>query len=92
MKLVFCPKCQDVVRLKQDRVKTCDCGNVSGQYTDELYAWYSGEGAMPLGFANSSFSMTLKIQPNDGLGQLFTAFVIPKVCSTFENKDETVKT
>jgi hypothetical protein len=36
-----------------------------------------------LGFANNSLENAIKNQPQSGIGELFTAFVIPKQCSTF---------
>ncbi len=83
MKLIFCPKCSDVVKLIIGRRRTCECGKSSGLYSDDLYATYSGA-AVPLGFSNPSLVRALKSQPQAGLGQDFVAFVIAKSCSTFE--------
>jgi hypothetical protein len=82
MKLIYCPKCHDVVRGMMEPRK-CACGSSGLQYTDSLNAVYWGE-AVPLGFANSSFVDALGRQPEEGGGKLFTAFVIPKNCPTFK--------
>lgn len=83
MKLIFCNKCQDVVRLNRYEARTCYCKESSGKYIDELNAWYKGD-CIPLGFVNSSLSIALKNQPEDGCGVNFDAFVIPKECPTFK--------
>lgn len=82
MKLIFCPHCHDIRKLAR-LLTTCQCGRSWGQYLeDELHAVYGGVAA-PLGIDNSSFVDALKNQPEDGLGQRFEAFVIPKQCPTF---------
>jgi hypothetical protein len=88
MKLLFCKNCQDVIRLQQEETRTCKCGKVSGKYLDELNAIYSGDDAVPMGIANGSFVEALHNQPEDGWGEVFTAFVIPKNCYTFEKVDK----
>lgn len=85
MKLLLCHECGDVFNLKSE-VKTCSCGQTRGQYTDDLNAVY--DGGIPLGFANSSFLEAVIAQPESGLGKEFTAFVIPRECSTFKPTHE----
>lgn len=83
MKLLLCKECQDIVRLI-DVKRNCKCGKVGGRYTDDLNAIYFGEMAVPIGFANSSLVKSVHNQPKNGMGENFTAFVIPKVCSTYK--------
>jgi hypothetical protein len=83
MKLVLCKNCQDVIRLI-DEERKCRCGNVSGRYLDEIHAEYSGEYAVPIGFANSTLVHAVHNQPESGIGETFEAFVIPKECPTFK--------
>lgn len=89
MKLLYCLACSQVFSLTQDE-RSCDCGDTRGAYLDHLNAWYAGENAIPLGFANGSFVAAMRAQ-SDGLdpeefGTRFTAFVIPKKCDSFENR------
>jgi len=88
MKLLLCKNCQDVIRLIQGEIRTCKCGAVSGKYLDDLNAIYSGDEAVPLGFANSTLVEAFRNQPEDGMGKTFTAFVIPKNCYTFEKVEK----
>lgn len=83
MKLLYCKDCGDVVVLRLGYDRTCECGQVVGQYTDNLNAVYSGDQAVPLGFANDSFVYARSNQPENGLGERFDAFVIPVECRTF---------
>lgn len=87
MKLIFCPLCQDVVKLRLQEKRTCVCGSSWGQYTDFLHATIGGE-AIPIGFANSSFVRALSERPDSGWGRNFEAFVIPKECDTIKIEKE----
>ena len=84
MKLLLCKNCQDFIRLIQGETRTCKCGAVSGKYLDNLNAIYSGDEAIPIGFANSTLVEAIRNQPEEGMGKVFTAFVIPKKCYTIE--------
>ena len=82
MKLIFCPKCCDVVKLSRTE-RFCDCEASWGYYeNDGLIAHYGGF-AVPLGFANRTLVQAIKNQPDEGMGKRFEAFVIPKSCPTF---------
>lgn len=85
MKLLMCKKCKDVFRLFEF-TRSCKCGSVSGKYSDILNAEYSGDDAIPIGFANSTLLDALDNQPEEGMGEKFIAFVIPKKCDTFIKK------
>ncbi|PZX07403.1 hypothetical protein C7437_101516 [Psychrobacillus insolitus] len=86
MKLVLCLHCQDLFNLALEE-KSCRCGLTKGKYINQLHAIYSGEHAMPLGFANSSLIKAIQNQPKEGLGETFTAFIIPRECATFVKED-----
>jgi len=86
MKLILCPTCQDVRKLDY-RVVMCNCGASSGWYEDDgLHATIQGR-AIPLGFNNSSLVEAIRNRPEDGAGEVFTAFVIPKDCPTVTKLD-----
>lgn len=86
MKLLFCLKCTDLFNLDYE-MKECSCGSVKGRYIDQQVATYAGESAVPLGFTNNSFVSAIKNQPKEGMGEEFTAFVIPKKCPTFIRRE-----
>lgn len=81
MKLLYCRDCGDLFNLDLFE-KSCRCGATRGQYVDNLNAVYTD--GIPLGFANTSFIHAVKNQPAEGLGEVFTAFVIPVSCPTFK--------
>lgn len=82
MKLLLCLECNDIFSLNF-KVKKCSCGKTKGQYLDPLNAIYEGNSAMPLGISNPSIKEAILNQPDEGMGEKFTAFTIPKYCPTF---------
>lgn len=95
MKLLFCPRCSDVTKLKVQERRECACGKSWGMYIDELNAEYGGE-AVPLGFSNPSLLEALKERDRqilDGVeasaqwGITFTAFTIPTGAPSVEMRD-----
>jgi hypothetical protein len=86
MKLVFCKKCHDLFALTYGE-RSCICGESRGWYVDGLFAEYAGEDAVPVGIANNSFVKAVSHQPEMGQGEVFQAFVIPKMCPTMVRKD-----
>ena len=85
MKLLFCPVCQDVLRLRA-HIRFCDCKKSYGRYIDSINAIIGGR-AIPIGFANRSLVRALENRPKAGLGERFDAFVIPELCDSVEQCD-----
>lgn len=86
MKLLLCTACSDVFALRLNKLRSCACGKVKGQYVDQLNAEYEGE-AVVLGIANNSLVNAIVEQRErgdrtDGLGRQFTAFIIPEGAKT----------
>jgi hypothetical protein len=81
MKLILCKNCSDVFKLDNE-LRTCKCKKSFGLYITDIYAEYNGEFAIPLGIVNSDLKTAIYNQPNEGLGERFDAFVIPKNCET----------
>ena len=70
MKLIYCPECDDVLKLNTIP-RLCKCQQSGGQYLeDDLHAEYWGK-AVPLGFANPSFVKALQNRPEEGDGERF---------------------
>lgn len=80
MKLLFCPKCQDIVRLLY-HTRSCRCGFTSGKVIHQHDAYYTN--GIPMGINNSSLVEAIKNQPESGIGIEFKAFIVPKQCSSF---------
>lgn len=83
MKLIFCPNCQDVIKMAQTK-RSCVCGKSWGQYHGPLQATYGGL-TIPLGFDNHSLRDSIqwwKSNEREVLGTRFTAFIIPATAET----------
>jgi len=82
MKLIYCEYCHDVFKLALEP-RRCRCGETWGKYLPNgLDAQYAGDGAIPLGFGNTSLMFAIANRPEEGMGKAFTAFVIPVECPT----------
>ena len=85
MKLLFCFKCEDIVKLPETLLwRGCKCGAVQGRYLkDGWHAEFTGDGCL-LGFSNSSFVKAIRqyTQGHTTTAKKFTAFVIPYECAT----------
>lgn len=64
MKLIFCPKCGDIVRLWRDQWLLCSCGQSGGVYLDGINARYAGL-AVPIGIDNNSMLVAARAWIND---------------------------
>lgn len=82
MKLIFCRSCQDVVRLRIDSTRKCDCGQCGGHYTDDKNAEYWGETAVPLGIDNPSLAEASFPYGSRNID----AFVLPANCGTMTKR------
>lgn len=84
MKLILCKYCQDIVRPYPKETRYCKCGDVRVECLNELdiIVTATEEWAIPIGFNNTSFVRAVAGQPEEGMGKDFTAFVIPKKCSS----------
>lgn len=82
MKLLFCPNCQDVIKLVKAERRYCLCKKSSGQYREDgLNAEIYGD-AIPLGIDNTSLQRALFNRKPTGRGVKLNSFVIAKKCST----------
>jgi len=60
MKLLFCPDCNHVFSLSRKKMRSCDCGKVSGMYVDEVNAEVNGAG-YSLAIGNGSLAQAIAI-------------------------------
>lgn len=84
MKLLLCRECLDIISIHLDVERVCKCGKTGGKYIDKLNAVYFGDMAVPIGFVNNSLMKAIHRQPQIGMGEEFTAFVIPVNCISFK--------
>jgi len=68
MKLLFCPRCQDIRKLQMEPdVTTCNCGDSWGFYKSDGWHAVIGHG-MAIGMDNNSIAYAIKERLN-GVGQ-----------------------
>ena len=78
MKLLYCGHCRDIFNLKLKKYQECQCGKSAGFYTDNLYAVYSGDQAICLGFSNPSFHSAILYRESEQNNlRNFDAWVMP---------------
>jgi len=85
MKLLFCPICGDVQAMTYITTRFCRCGKSWGKYTDYRVVTIGGS-AIPLGIVNDELLRAVQQRPDTGLGEEFTAFVIPHECETVKQQ------
>lgn len=54
MKLLFCPECQDIFKLKVGEMRFCECGHVYGKYADNGRDAYVSESGVSIAIGNGS--------------------------------------
>lgn len=87
MKLIYCPSCHDVLKLKVMEERRCECEKSYGWYHENGASAEIGGDAISLGIANRSFVRAVAKRPKRGEGSRFDAFVIPVECDTIERAD-----
>lgn len=85
MKLILCPKCNDIVRLI-DSKRSCRCGASYGWYKNSRNAIVN-KTAIPIGIDNRSLAKAVRRRPvgiEASLDGTFNAFIIPYLSSSVE--------
>jgi len=81
MKLLYCQKCQDVRKLGNEKT-FCKCGDVWGQYTDNINAIVS-ENCLVIGIGNASFQESYKSR--DDISKInMKAWIMPTYVSSIK--------
>jgi hypothetical protein len=87
VKLIYCPRCHDLVLLTRFERK-CACSESWGHYLEDGVTATIGGAAIPIGIDNESFHRALRLRPRSGPGMRFSAFVIQRECGTVVEGDE----
>lgn len=85
MKLIYCPECRDIVKLRWDGIRFCVCRESWGEYINYQDAQIGGV-AIPISIVDASLADAICGRPeiDPGYGRRFDAFVIPRNCPTVE--------
>jgi hypothetical protein len=85
MKLIFCPKCYDIIKLRYE-FRTCVCGKSGGNYLEDgIVANIVGH-AIPLGIDNNSFSEAIMAYQYNKDTQALTSFLISEDSKNIKRK------
>lgn len=74
MKLILCPACDDVVKLRRDLTE-CQCKKSWGWYKDDDWSVAIGGKALVIGISNPSLAFAVKNRPLSGEGITIAAWV-----------------
>ena len=83
MKLLYCSRCRDVIRIEVR--SSCRCKKTKGRYLDNRNAEFEGEFAVPLGIDNAEFVRAVRAKDNERPIS-FRAFRMEDPCPTFRRK------
>ena len=89
MKLLYCPKCHDIIRIFSKKgTRYCSCTSSFGYSKDNVNIVIGGNG-IPIGIADNTLNGALRSRPIRGKGCNFMSFVIPSNCKTVSyDKDD----
>ena len=87
MKLIYCPECLDVKKVRMLKVRHCTCGKSWGYYLEDDLTAVMGGAAVPIAIANDELREAVARRPRDGRGSLCQARVLPKRYETLRYRD-----
>jgi nicotinamidase-related amidase len=82
MKLLYCPQCLDVIKLRMRELRRCACGTSWGCYLDDDLTAEIGGNAVPIAIENDELRAAILRRPRDGRGFPVEARVLPEVYET----------
>jgi hypothetical protein len=87
MKLIYCPHCLDMKKLRMLELRTCACGKSWGYYlADDLTAEIGGA-AIPVAIENDELREAIRRRPESGRGSSLRARVLPERYETVQYRD-----
>lgn len=88
MKLVYCPECLDVKKVRKLKVRYCACGKSWGYYLEDDLTAEIGGLAVPLAIENDELREAVARRSKTGTGSEFPARVLPERYETLTYRDE----
>ena len=87
MKLIYCPSCKDVVKLRHED-RTCFCGKSGGRYINNVTVEIRGE-AIPLCIGWRSFLASIRNRHENNLYDSveFKSWIPPLVSNTIRREE-----
>ncbi len=82
MKLIYCPACLDMIKLKMLELRRCDCGEAWGYYLEDDLTAEIGGTAVCVAIQNDELREAVLLRPPEGRGAAINARVLPRVYDT----------
>jgi len=88
MKLIYCPECLDVKKVRMLKVRYCACGKSWGYYLDDDLTAVVGGLAVPLAIENDKLREAVAQRPKAGRGSSCQVRVLPMEYDTLKHRCE----
>ena len=88
MKLLYCPECLDVKKVRCLTVRYCSCRKSWGYYLEDDLTAVMGGRSVPLAIENDTLREAVMQRPKDGRGSTCTVRVLPERYDTLRSRDE----
>jgi hypothetical protein len=87
MKLIYCPECLDVKKVRRLRVRYCACGKSWGYYLGDDLTAEIGGCAIPIAIENDELREAALHRPKTGTGSECRVRVLPETYETLTYRD-----
>lgn len=88
MKLIYCPICLDMTKLRIQELRRCSCGKSWGYYLEDDLTAEVGGSAVPIAIENDELREAVLRRPREGRGSPVEARVLPEIYETLRYRDE----
>jgi hypothetical protein len=88
MKLIYCPECLDMTKLRMLELRRCACGKSWGYYLEDDLTAEIGGLAVPLAIENDELQGAVLRRPKNGRGAPVEARVLPEIYDTLRYRLE----
>ncbi len=88
MKLIYCPKCLDMTKLRMLELRRCACGESWGYYLDDDLTAEIGGHAVPIAIENDKLRNAIQQRPKEGRGISVEARVLPEIYETLRYRPD----
>jgi hypothetical protein len=88
MKLIYCPHCLDMKKLRRLELRRCACGRSWGYYQEDDLTAVIGGSAVPVAIENDELRDAIADRPKEGRGSFLAARVLPEKYDTLRRQSE----
>jgi hypothetical protein len=88
MKLLYCPECLDVKKLRMLRLRSCSCGQSWGYYLEDDYTAEIGGKTILIAIANDELRDAVAARPETGEPGKLPAMILPRRCEAVRYRQQ----